>query len=639
MPGIGISTNVLSLRSQRRLSEASEHLSETFKRLSSGQRINSASDDAAGLAISSGLSMSSRVYTQGIRNLNDAMSVLSISEGAFKEISGIVTRLKELAEQSANGVYTSAQRQALDQEAQALISENNRIVATTSFNGVKLLDGTFQGVSIQAGFGSNERLQLSVGTISLSSSSSSTSASGDGTFGALITVAAGASYSLVTGDFNGDGKADIAVESGGAVIFMSNGNGTFKAGVNYSGGLTGMISGDVNGDGNIDLLGQDNGNFKLNVLIGNGNGTFKFPVSSASATSLSGTNFLSSGDFNGDGKLDVVTAEDYSMPGWGEILLGNGNGFFSAPSAVFGGGDYGCNIVSGDVNGDGKLDVIVDDGYNDTYAGIYAGTGSGTFNFLGSATLNLNNDRTPGLKLKDVNNDGKLDLIGSDNMGNKVSVLLGNGDGTFKAGRSFSTGTSPGKFDIADTNGDGNYDILVSDTTAGTVSLLLGNGNGTFKARTSYAVAVPASSPYSVAFGDFNGDGASDFASTGIAANAVSIRMGGFTAGSTSTSGVTISVLTQSSARSALDTLETSLGSIGTELGKIGALQSRLRTAANNLAVLKENYQAANSRIIDVDVASEAAAMVRSRILQEAGASVLAQANQQPALALLLLRQ
>lgn len=623
---VSIGNNIPSIRAQRELSRSSNALTSNFERLSSGLRINHASDDAAGLAISSSLTISSRIYAQGIRNLNDAISVLSISEGAFNEITGIGIRVKELAEQSANGVYSTKQREALDQEVQALLAEAGRITSTTSFNGVKLLDGSFRGVSIQAGFGSNERLSLDIGTISLS-----TAPSGDGTFGALTTLAAQNSYSLVTGDLNGDGKADLTVMAGtGGVVFISNGNGTFKAGVSYSAGgaqLAAIMTGDVNGDGKTDLMGGGNG--KLAILLGNGNGTFFAPLTTSVGIGLIDvqSDGLDAGDFNGDGNLDVVTAVDYNLGGEGYILIGNGNGTFKAPSIITG-GDYGTSVVAGDVNGDGKLDVIVDEGYSNRYADVYLGLGNGSFT-PGSAYY-LNGAMAEGLKLRDLNGDGKQDLLASST---GLSVLLGNGDGSFKALRIYATGANPAGFDIADVNGDGKYDVIVADSSgSGTLSLLLGNGDGTFKARTSIAVAVPASSPFSVGFGDFNGDGASDIASTGNAVNAVSVRMGSLTPGSS------ISILTQSSARSALDLVETSLTAISTELGRIGALQSRVQSAMNNLATLKENYLAANSRIIDVDVATETSQLVRNRILQEAGSAVLANANQQPALALQLLR-
>ena len=121
---ITLGSNIASLGAQRRLANASEKLGSVFERLSSGLRINRASDDAAGLAVSSSLNAYQRIYTQGVRNLNDGVSALSIADGAIGQLSNIVTRQNELAEQAANGIYTTVPRSALDREAQAEIARN-----------------------------------------------------------------------------------------------------------------------------------------------------------------------------------------------------------------------------------------------------------------------------------------------------------------------------------------------------------------------------------------------------------------------------------------------------------------------------------------------------------------------------------
>lgn len=137
-----IGINISALNAQRRLGEATDALADTYTRLSSGLRINKASDDAAGLAIAADLNNRSRVYTQGIRNGNDGLSLLSIADSAIESLSSVVTRIRELANQSANGAYSNEQRQALDAEAQALRAEYFRIANSTSFNGTKLLNGS-----------------------------------------------------------------------------------------------------------------------------------------------------------------------------------------------------------------------------------------------------------------------------------------------------------------------------------------------------------------------------------------------------------------------------------------------------------------------------------------------------------------
>jgi len=161
-----INTNPVSLRAQQNLSKAQGALTSNVERLSSGLRINRAGDDAAGSSISSKLSSDTRGLKQASRNTNDAISVIQTAEGAMNEINGLLTRMRELAVQSANGgTMTSSERGYIDQEFQLLESEINRIVNVTEFNGQKLIDGTISGgVDFQVGMNNttNDRIQLSV---------------------------------------------------------------------------------------------------------------------------------------------------------------------------------------------------------------------------------------------------------------------------------------------------------------------------------------------------------------------------------------------------------------------------------------------------------------------------------------------
>jgi flagellin len=132
---LNIRTNVSSVSAQRNLSESSDRLRTAFERLSSGLRINRAKDDAAGLAIAESLKADSRIASVAIRNASDGISIIAITDGAIEETTNILSRLAELAEQSANGVFTNAQRSALQLEFTALTSEVERIAHTTNFNG------------------------------------------------------------------------------------------------------------------------------------------------------------------------------------------------------------------------------------------------------------------------------------------------------------------------------------------------------------------------------------------------------------------------------------------------------------------------------------------------------------------------
>jgi flagellin len=157
---ITLGSNIASLRAQRSLNHSTQSLSEVYQRLSSGQRINKASDDAAGLSIADSLKAQQRVASVAIRNANDGISSIAIADAALAEIGNVLTRMAELSEQSANGVFSVTQRSALGDEFIALASEVERIATTTNFNGVRLLSGGSSMV-LQVGFDSASTSQIS----------------------------------------------------------------------------------------------------------------------------------------------------------------------------------------------------------------------------------------------------------------------------------------------------------------------------------------------------------------------------------------------------------------------------------------------------------------------------------------------
>ena len=156
---LGIRTNLPSIAAQRNLNESTGRLRQAYERLSSGLRINRAKDDAAGLAIAESLKADARVATVGIRNANDGISIIAITDGAISQITNVLSRLAELAEESANGVFSNSQRSALQLEFSALMSEVERIAITTEFNGLRLLSGGGT-VIFQVGFDGSSLSQV-----------------------------------------------------------------------------------------------------------------------------------------------------------------------------------------------------------------------------------------------------------------------------------------------------------------------------------------------------------------------------------------------------------------------------------------------------------------------------------------------
>ncbi len=151
--GLRVNTNVASVNAQRNLAAASSRLETNFRRLATGLRVSTAADDAAGLAISERLRSQIRSLDQAKRNANDGISLVQTAEGALGEVSSILTRLRELSVQAANGSVSSQDKGTLNEEFKSLVDEVNRIGRSTEFNGIKLLDGSASSVSFQVGFG------------------------------------------------------------------------------------------------------------------------------------------------------------------------------------------------------------------------------------------------------------------------------------------------------------------------------------------------------------------------------------------------------------------------------------------------------------------------------------------------------
>jgi hypothetical protein len=384
--------------------------------------------------------------------------------------------------------------------------------------------------------------------------------SAQGLFAPAVTYPSGGSisYSVAVADVNGDGKPDLLVTSfcvnssncddGAVAVLLGNGDGTFQAAVTYSSGaeVTDSIAvADVNGDGKPDLvLGNGcassvNCQGSVSVLLGNGDGTFQTAVSYPPGGLFSHSVVVA--DVNGDGKPDLVVANQCDSStscanGTVGILLGNGDGTFQTAASYVSGAHNAFSVAVADVNGDGKPDLLVTN-----ILAIYTspadltgsvdvlmGNGDGTFN--AAVPYDSGGQLSYFVAVADVDGDGKPDLVvtnfcasGTINCGSSgsistgsVSVLLGNGDGTFKGAVPFSS-SGYGAFSVAvaDVNGDGKPDLLVtnlcissSNCANGTAGVLLGNGDGTFQAPVTYSSGgVPARS---VAVADVNGDGKPD---------------------------------------------------------------------------------------------------------------------------------
>ena len=537
---VSIRSNIAASLVGRRLNEATKDLQQSSTRLASGLRINKANDDSAGLSISSALKVDNRVYAQAIRNVNDVSSVLSIVEGGLQQLSSIVIRQKELAEQAANGVYSPKQRVALNAEANALVKEYNRITQSLTFNNSRILDGIDDSFRTQLGYGVNGGLQIALGQ-------QLGVLAGNGTYLAGA-VGGGASAAEET-------RVDVTMNVSGGAFFISSADGNdYYVWLNWTDDVS--IDPLLGGIGiRVDILkGDDYDTIAAKVANAlDATGSFTTSVAGSTITVTDRTTGVvtdasdydlgwgistnvqgSSGgpstgqyavgnsprsivtaDFNGDGILDIVTA-DYSSTSL-SILLGNSNGGFNPRYTLptFG---NALDLKLADMNNDGIMDIVVAD-YSVSKVGIYLGNGNGSFKAeqtfsAGGAMWSL--------ALADFNNDGIMDVVTADNSITGVSVLLGNGNGTLKARTTYYTGGQSFRVTTGDFNGDGIIDIL-STNTAGNLGILLGNGNGTFLLATT----IPTyASPYSASVADLNGDGIADIVLSGLGSASLSVYLG-----------------------------------------------------------------------------------------------------------------
>jgi FG-GAP-like repeat/FG-GAP repeat len=366
---------------------------------------------------------------------------------------------------------------------------------------------------------------------------------GDGTFQNPADYPAGGSVtSLAVGDFNGDGRLDLAVGyifdigyTGGVSVFLGDGDGTFRSSVNYTtvGPVTALVAGDFGGDGRLDVAAGyemfDPATFAftgggVSVLLSNSDGTFRSPVDYPAGGSVTA---LAAGDFSGDGRLDVAAGYGFGIGSTGGVLvlLGDGDGAFQGPTDFSAGGPV-ASLAMGDFNGDGRLDLAAGYGSGLELTGggvsLLLSNGDGTFQSPADHPVG---DSITALVVGDFNGDGRLDVAAGYDAFDLataattfgVSVLLGNGDGSFRSPVDYATAERVTALEVGDFNGDGRLDLAADyeafdlATTASLygVSVLLGNGDGTFRSPTDFATAGPVTA---LAVGDFNGDGRLDLA-------------------------------------------------------------------------------------------------------------------------------
>ena len=367
---------------------------------------------------------------------------------------------------------------------------------------------------------------------------------------------------VAVGDFDGDGKPDLAVVNSGdntVSVLRGRGDGTFAPAITYTVGVSPeyVVARDVNGDGKPDLVVANSGDNTVSVLLGRGDGTFASPVSYAAGAN---PQFLATADFNGDGMPDLAVANFGPTGGHTvSVLLNRGDGTFGGVVS-YDAGPGPRSVAAADLTGNGKIDLVVASNTSGDVT-VLRGRGDGTF--APPVAYDSGSAQPSIVALDDLDGDGRPDIAVIHDTGDSatidhVSVLRGRGDGTFGSATSYATGPRPQDVIVADLAGNGHPDLAVANTRGSTIGVYPSNGDGTFG---SPAEIAAGEGPHSVAAADLTGDGKLDLIVTNPDSNFVGVLRNGVTPGTpTSTPVVTPITSTPTTAIGlAWDTSRTSL--------------------------------------------------------------------------------
>jgi flagellin len=689
-----INTNIASLNAQRNLTSSQGALATSLQRLSSGLRINSAKDDAAGLAIADRFSTQIRGLNQAVRNANDGISLAQTAEGSLGEIGNNLQRIRELAVQAANSTNSASDRAAINQEVQQRLAEIDRTSSQTSFNGQRILDGTFGSANFQVGANAGETIGLSlntsmrtadIGTIATTTSGvvgSSTDGYVQATAATRLfgtsAVAGGGGYNdvaiaglnfgtaatpqidgtnvqaAVDGDTATGGAASYDFSADLAQFDISDGTNTYQvtltADYTDENGLVAAINSQLSTAGStITVSGTGAGITFTNVgstaavAISNSDANaqaagFANSVGTAGSAATAGTN----ASFEVDGNTVTLNANYASAAALADAIENQLSGYTVTDN---GGGSY--RITNG-TTGSAAVAIANSDA-NAQAAGVADDTGTAGTAAVSSTNASFDVD---GVSVTLNQDYASFDALAADidtQMGAGYTVT--NTNGAIKIEKDGQTGA------IAITNADANATAAGFGNAAGTagtvgggsialtnLSITAGDGsavtfNDTYATASDLATAINknVNGVYaSVSGGQLTLTSASNITLAGSDATTL-----GFSIGTVSANSGSLDSANTLSVSGALDTIQrvdSALNSVNGLRSTFGAIQNRFESVIANLSSTSENLSAARSRIQDADFAAETASMTRAQILQQAGTAMLAQANSLPNGVLALLR-
>jgi len=539
-----VNTNVMSINAQRQLGKTQMASNEAMERLSSGLRINSAKDDAAGLAISTSMNSQITGLTQAVRNSNDGISMAQTAEGAMDEMTNILQRMRELSVQSANDTNSSENRAAIQEEVDQLHSELDRIADTTEFNGKKLLDGTMGSTTLQIGANEGQTLSFSIDSVTTNDLGLNGDLNKSELNGGRVTTATTGTAGEVL--ING---VDIPASESGSATDIADAINLKTADTGVTASAYNVIQGD---DESTTVTGVTSG---MTISVGTGS-----TVTLAATSSMDNLVETINRDVAG------VTA---SLGDKGELIMTNDTG----EDIIVGGTQAGAGIADGTYSGYLALDSADDS--------PIAVTGTATAN-AGFTVANGADSITGGVAtIADITEADQLQINGVD-----IDA---------------ATLTSDAEV-IAHINS-------FSDETGVTIS---GTAAAGYQFSAEDGVGIEVSSGADTQAGR----------TTALTALGMQSEMGGKVIDSLGTN-----VSTMNGASNTITKVDDALAQISASRAGLGAIQNRLDSTISNLENVSQNLSASNSRIQDADFAAETSNMSKAQILQQAGTSMLSQAN------------
>lgn len=611
-----VNTNIASINSQRHLGGTNSKLAKSLERLSSGLRINSAVDDAAGIAIASKMGAQVRGLDQAIRNANNAITLTQTAEGGLNTMTNILQRLRELSIQSASDDNTQSDRDNLVNEANNLVSELTRMVTTTEYNTMPLLDGSFTGKYFQVGANYAQKVTFTISDSrakSLGSRAQYDADVADGVSNAIDANFGGNEFKL-----NGYGvKSTSSTDDQYSVLEISADIADIADVSNYSGNYTMMIN---NTEVSIDLA-SGAGGLSAAVLADtvvsaiNGAG-----IANVSAYLIGTEGYGIRGIKGTDIELAVSTAVATSGVASSDVLSILG---FLGVSAMFG---SVATSTADIINYNGQSSAIAKAvAINEvkTDSGITATVQSNNVTAIGAIGAG---SITSGDVFINGVNLGALTVTASDGTGALVSAI---NNITGSTGVSASTDTN-GKLILEATDGR-NIALTVNTAAEKTIFNLEAAQytNSTAIFRSAVRLTSEEEMTLTGTLADlFEGDNA--YEKTTKVSESVATDQATYNIAA-------IEINTQANAESAMLTIDAALNDVNGIRAEIGAVQNRLEFTVANLEIGSENMSAARSQIMDADFAAETATFTRNQIMVQAATAILAQANTLPQLALQLL--